>query len=131
MPENETEALVAYVDDLLKATSEDKIPWAPFNPTTFIWDRQTPPEARLILQRIERTVITGSKVVDGTKVAVTGQRYFHVLTVTTVGKDSFSVTVNGQTEDPRINEKLGAIYDSISVGIVGKKLDFLRKTLPK
>ena len=43
MPESEIDAMVAYVDDLLKATSEGKIEWTSVNATTFSWNRTTPP----------------------------------------------------------------------------------------
>ena len=39
MSDTEIDGLVAYVDDLLKATSESKIEWASVNSTTFMWNR--------------------------------------------------------------------------------------------
>jgi hypothetical protein len=129
MAETETEALVAYVDGLQKATLEGKIPWAPFNPTTFTWDRLTPPRVRIALQRVEQNVHV-IKEVNERKIATTEKRYLHILTVNGVTEASMNVTING-AQDPRINEKLGAIYDSISIGILEKKIDFLKKTLPE
>ena len=115
--ENKTEAFVDYVDGLLKATLEGKIDWSPFNPTTFIWDKETPPTARLILQRVEQ--------------AGRLPRYLHILTVTDMTPNPMNVILNGSSEDPRVNEKLGVIYDSIKLRILEKELDFLKSTLPK
>ena len=44
-------------------------------------------------------------------------------------RNGMNVTING-AQDPRINEKLGSIFDFISGGIEGKKLNFLKSTLP-
>jgi hypothetical protein len=128
MSETEIDALVAYVDDLLKATSEGKIEWTSVNPTTFMWNRTTPPLARLELQRVIQ-IDQVTKVVNGVNVPTPERRNIQILTVNDLSRNGMSVTING-AQDPRINEKLGSIYDSISGGIEGKKLNFLKSTLP-
>ncbi|MGO9323896.1 MAG: hypothetical protein ACLP07_04995 [Terracidiphilus sp.] len=128
MSETEIDALVAYVDDLLKATSEGKIEWTSINSTTFMWNRTTPPLARLELQRVIQ-IDQVTKVVNGLNVPTPERRNMQVLTVNDLSRNGMNVTING-AQDPRINEKLGSIFDSISGGIVGKKLDFLKSTLP-
>jgi hypothetical protein len=128
MSETEIDALVAYVDDLLKATLEGKIEWTSINSTTFMWNRTTPPLARLELQRVIQ-IDQGTKVVNGVNVLTPERRNMQILTVNDLSRNGMSVTING-AQDPRINEKLGSIFDSISGGIVGKKMDFLKSTLP-
>jgi hypothetical protein len=128
MSETEIEALLAYVDDLLKATLEGKIEWMSINATTFMWNRTTPPLARLELQRvIQLDQVT--KVVNGANVQTPERRNVQILTVNDLSRNGMSVTING-AQDLRINEKLESIFDSISGGIVGKKMDFLKSTLP-
>lgn len=128
MSETEIDGLVAYVDDLLKATSEGKIEWTSVNSTTFMWNRTTAPLARLELQRVIQ-IDQVSKVVNGLNVPTPERRNMHILTVYDLSRNGMNVTING-AQDPRINEKLGSIFDSISGGIVGKKMDFLKSTLP-
>ncbi|MGA2909691.1 MAG: hypothetical protein ABSE36_18460 [Terracidiphilus sp.] len=128
MSETEIDGLVAYVDDLLKATSEGKIEWTSVNSTTFMWNRTTPPLARLELQRVIQ-IDQVTKVVNGLNVPTPERRNMQILTVHDLSRNGMNVTING-AQDPRINEKLGSIYDSISGGIVGKKMDFLKSTLP-
>jgi hypothetical protein len=128
MSETEIDALVAYVDDLLKATSEGKIEWTSVNSTTFMWNRATPPLARLELQRVIQ-IDQVTKVVNGVNVPTPERRNMQILTVYDLSRNGMNVTING-AQDPRINEKLESIFDSISGGIVGKKMDFLKSTLP-
>jgi len=128
MPETEIDALVAYVDDLLKATLEGRIEWTSVNPTTFMWNRTTPPLARLELQRVIQ-IDQVMKVVNGVNVPTPERKNMQILTVYDLSRNGMNVTING-AQDPRINEKLGSIFDSISGGILGKKLDFLKSTLP-
>lgn len=128
MSETEIDAFVSYVDELLKATSDGRIKWASVNPTTFMWDRPAPTPARLFLQRVEQTV-PSTKVVGGVRVPGVEKRNLQILSVNDMSGGGMNVSIHGG-QDPRINEKLGAIYDSISVGIVDKRLDFLKKTLP-
>ncbi len=128
MSETEIDALLAYVDDLLKATSEAKIEWTSINPNTFMWNRATPPLARLELQRVIQ-IDQVTKVVNGVNVPTPERRNMQILTVYDLSRNGMNVTING-AQDPRINEKLGSIFDSISGGIEGKKLDFLKSTLP-
>jgi hypothetical protein len=128
MSETETDALVAYADELLKATSESKIEWTSINPTTFMWNRTTPPLARLELQRVIQ-IDQVVKVVNGANVTTPERRNMHILTVYDLSRNGMNVTISG-AQDPRINEKLGSIFDSISGGIEGKKLNFLKSTLP-
>ncbi len=128
MSETEIDALVAYVDDLLKATSDGKIEWTSVNPTTFMWNRTTPPLARLELQRVIQ-IEQVMKVVNGVNVPTPERQNMHILTVYDLSRNGMNVTIKG-AQDTRINEKLGSIYDSISGGIEGKKLNFLKSTLP-
>ncbi len=128
MSETEIDGLLAYVDELLKATSEGKIEWTSINATTFMWNRTTPPLARLELQRVIQ-IDQVMKVVNGANVPTPERRNMHILTVNDLSRNGMNVTING-AQDPRINEKLGSIFDSISGGIVGKKMDFLKSTLP-
>ncbi len=128
MSETEIDGLVAYVDDLLKATLEGKIEWTSVNSTTFMWNRTTAPLARLELQRVIQ-IDQVTKVVNGVNVPTPERRNMQILTVYDLSRNGMNVTING-AQDPRINEKLGAIFDSISGGIVGKKMDFLKSTLP-
>ena len=128
MSQAEIDALLAYVDDLLKATSEGKIEWTSINPTTFMWNRSTPPLARLELQRVIQ-IDQVTKVVNGANVPTPERRNMQILTVYDLSRNGMNVTING-AQDPRINEKLGSIFDSISGGIEGKKMDFLKSTLP-
>lgn len=128
MSETEIDGLVAYVDDLLKATLEGKIEWTSVNPTTFMWNRTTPPLARLEVQRVIQ-IDQVMKVVNGVNVPTPERRNMQILTVYDLSRNGMNVTING-AQDPRINEKLGSIFDSISGGIIGKKMDFLKSTLP-
>ncbi len=128
MSQTEIDALLAYVDDLLKATLEGKIEWTSINPTTFMWNRSTPPLARLELQRVIQ-IDQVTKVVNGANVPTPERRNMQILTVYDLSRSGMNVTING-AQDPRINEKLGSIFDSISGGIEGKKMDFLKSTLP-
>ncbi len=128
MSETEIDGLVAYVDDLLKATLESKIEWTSVNSTTFMWNRTTPPLARLELQRVIQ-IDQVTKVVNGLNVPTPERRNMQILTVYDLSRNGMNVTING-AQDPRINEKLGSIFDSISGGIEGKKLNFLKSTLP-
>jgi hypothetical protein len=128
MSETEIDTLVAYVDNLLKATSEGKIEWTSVNPTTFMWNRTTPPLARLELQRVIQ-IDQVMKVINGVNVPTPERQNMQILTVNDLSRNGMTVTING-AQDPRINEKLGSIFDSISGGIEGKKLDFLKSTLP-
>jgi hypothetical protein len=128
MSETEIDALVAYVDDLLKATSEGKIEWTSVNSTTFMWNRTTPPLARLELQRVIQ-IDQVTKVVNGINVPTPERKNMQILTVYDLSRNGMNVTING-AQDPRINEKLESIFDSISGGIEGKKLNFLKSTLP-
>jgi hypothetical protein len=128
MSETEIDGLVTYVDDLLKATSESKIEWTSVNSTTFMWNRATPPLARLELQRVIQ-IDQGTKVVNGVNVPTPERHNMHILTVYDLSRNGMNVTING-AQDPRINEKLGSIFDFISGGIEGKKLNFLKSTLP-
>ncbi len=104
MSETEIDALVAYVDDLLKATSEGKIEWTSINSTTFMWNRTTPPLARLELQRVIQ-IDQVTKVVNGLNVPTPERRNMQVLTVNDLSRNGMNVTING-AQDPRINEKL-------------------------
>jgi hypothetical protein len=128
MSETEIDGLVAYVDDLLKATSEGKIEWTSVNPTTFMWNRTTAPLARLELQRVIQ-IDQVMKVVNGVNVPTPERRNLQILIVYDLSRNGMNVTISG-AQDPRINEKLGSIFDSISGGIEGKKLNFLKSTLP-
>ncbi len=128
MSETEIEGLVTYVDDLLKATSEGKIEWTSVNATTFMWNRSTAPLARLELQRVIQ-IDQVMKVVNGANVSAPERKNMQILTVYDLSRSGMNVTING-AQDPRINEKLGSIFDSISGGIEGKKLNFLKSTLP-
>jgi len=128
MSETEIDGLVAYVDDLLKATSEGKIEWTSVNSTTFMWNRTTPPLARLELQRVIQ-IDQVTKVVNGINVPTPERKNMQILTVYDLSRNGMNVTING-AQDPRINEKLESIFDSISGGIEGKKLNFLKSTLP-
>ena len=128
MNETEIDALVAYADDLLKATSEGKIEWTSVNSTTFMWNRSTPPLARLELQRVIQ-IDQGMKVVNGVNVPTPERRNIQILTVYDLSRNGMNVTING-AQDPRINGKLGSIFDFISGGIEGRRLDFLKSTLP-
>jgi hypothetical protein len=127
MPVSEREALVAYVDDLMKATTAGKIDWNQYNPTTFVWMRVTDPMASLALQRVESSWPKTRIDPDGKKVNMTEKTFNYILSVSSPG--SMNVTISGQ-DDPRIKEKLGAIYEGLESGIVEKKLNFLRRTLP-
>jgi hypothetical protein len=128
MSETEIDGLVAYVDELLKATLEGKIEWTSVNATTFMWNRTTAPLARLELQRVIQ-IDQVMKVVNGVNTPTPERKNMQILTVYDLSRNGMNVTING-AQDPRINEKLGSIFDSISGGIVGKKMDFLKSTLP-
>ncbi len=128
MNETEIDGLVAYVDELLKATLEGKIEWISVNSTTFMWNRTTAPLARLELQRVIQ-IDQVTRVVNGVNVPTPERKNVQILTVYDLSRNGMNVTISG-AQDPRINEKLGSIFDSISGGIEGKKLDFLKSTLP-
>ncbi len=128
MSETEIDGLVAYVDELLKATLESKIEWTSVNSTTFMWNRTTAPLARLELQRVIQ-IDQVTKVVNGVNVPTPERKNMHILTVYDLSRNGMNVTISG-AQDPRINEKLGSIFDSISGGIEGKRLNFLKSTLP-
>jgi hypothetical protein len=70
-----------------------------------------------------------TRVVNGVNVPTPERKNVQILTVYDLSRNGMNVTISG-AQDPRINEKLGSIFDSISGGIEGKKLDFLKSTLP-
>jgi hypothetical protein len=128
MPRSQTEQLLAYVDDLLKATSEGKIDWREANPTTYFWENPGPNSARLTLQQITVTV-----KISGPPSATSNaeERTFYVLTVNGLTSGSPDVTLKGQALDAQINEKLGLIYKLIGADLERREIEFLRSTLPK
>lgn len=128
MSETEIDGLVAYVDELLKATLDGKIEWTSVNAATFMWNRTTAPLARLELQRVIQ-IDQVMKVVNGVNTPTPERKNMQILTVYDLSRNGMNVTING-AQDPRINEKLSSIFDSISGGIEGKKLNFLKSTLP-
>src|SRR5579862_6452357 len=48
--------LQGYVSDLAVATKAGKVNWKEVNPTTFVWETGPPRNARVSIQRVDRTV---------------------------------------------------------------------------
>ena len=131
MQVNEREGIAAYVDDLLKATTAGAMKWSNVNPSTFVAVTSTAgAPTQIVLQRVERaTANRERKDVAGNVGRTTDRRTSHSLNVSNQLR-GMSISIDGD-EDPRIEEKLSAIYEYAAERLVQEKLDFLRSTLPK
>ena len=130
MPVNEREEIAGYVDDLLEATTAGRIRWTDVNPSTFVAiTSSNAGPAQLVLQRIERGVVRERKDAAGIVLHTPEKRITHSLTVANQPRD-MNIVIDGEA-DPRMDEKLGALYAQATERVISVKLDFLRSTLPK
>lgn len=126
MPDNEREALLAYVDEVISATSAGKIKWREVNPTTFVWEIVEPKRARVLLQRLERQ--TGKIILSGGKQKPETFLAYNFQVIDATGSAVVNLT---SSEDDHLSEKLDRLFQLIRKGMSDKILEFLRGTLPK
>jgi hypothetical protein len=115
MPGLSERELVRYLDDLIQATTDGLIQWRPANPTSYIWDKDEPPRARLLLQQAP----------------FKSERYsLHVFEVYEDTPIKTREEIDGRTSEV-INERLGRLFAFVRDKYIQQDLDFLRGTLPR
>ncbi|MGA3035549.1 MAG: hypothetical protein ABSD70_19875 [Terracidiphilus sp.] len=134
MSNSESEALQAYVSDLIAATKSGKVNWKPVNPTTFVWETGAPRNARVILQRVDRVMqvpVPGTQIVAGraqprfvqqNQTSFVFQAFDGVLPTPALNLDS--------ANDPELTKHLTDLFETVKTGISEKTLEFLRSILP-
>lgn len=126
MPSTEHEGLATYIDELVAATKEGKISWTAVNPTTFVWETSVPKNAKVSLQRIERSMFVPFQ--GKTKFQ---RRTTYLFTVVDLDKPSTPILSVEGIADATIDEKLGALFDLVKSGITEKTMKFLKSILPE
>jgi hypothetical protein len=124
MPSPEFTELLNYIEQLIVATRSGSMVWARANPTTLTWDTQTPTPAKLVLQRLDRRQVT---LQVGKPVEITKRIYvFQAFDMKTVQQ---KLSLSG-AEDENVNQKLEALFESITSTLSQKDLEFLKSILP-
>jgi hypothetical protein len=135
-PQEHSQEVQKYMNDLIQVTRDGTFQWKPANPTTFIWEQLDSggSGARIILQKIDQVIGTPNRVVRP-----------GVITPPPVIRSMFNlqgfemkagnqavnrVNLSGAT-DSAINQKLQELFDTITAGIAQQGLDFLRNFIPK
>lgn len=131
MEQNERQKMLAYIDDLMKATSDGRVIWKAVNPTTFVWESSTPPNAKLNFQRVERVVGSVPAVVGGRQVMQQRKQNSYFFQAFDLAEPSTAILSVDSSDDSELNQKFNALFELIKTGISEKSLEFLRRILPK
>jgi len=126
MPSVKHEALADYIDELVKATEQGKIDWNAVNPTTFVWETTAPRNARVSLQRVERTVSVRVGSVNIPQKAIS-----YLFQVVDLKQPTPPILIVDTAEDNSLKEKLAALFNLMKTGISDKTLEFLKSILPQ
>ncbi|MBI3477398.1 MAG: hypothetical protein HY010_16825 [Acidobacteria bacterium] len=119
---DETSGLRAYVDELIAATNAGKINWKTVNPSTFVWEPGAPKNARVSLQRVDRTTPTGN---------VTRREIFYLFQAFDSMEPNTSPVVSVESrKDGELQLRFATLFELIKTGLSQKNLDFLRSILP-
>jgi hypothetical protein len=135
MPNSESEGIQAYLSDLITATKAGKVNWKTVNPSTFVWETGAPRNARLSLQRVERTVqvpIAGQIVVGRPAMPrfTQQQQTSFVFQAFEMGNPNPVLNIDS-SNDQELNKRLAELFDLVKTGISQKTLDFLKSILPQ
>lgn len=115
-----SEQLAAYIHQLSEQTSAGKMIWKQANPTTLVWEAESPPYARITLQKVARpTRVMGGRVVTATNYIL------QALDKTGLARLSLS-----SVEFPDLKETLAELYSHARVSLNRDGLEFLKKILP-
>jgi hypothetical protein len=127
MPNPELSQLQAYIDQLIEATRSGLVTWKAANPTTYYWNTQGPPKARLILQRSDR--IKPKRDTDGTyRPAKVPFYQLQAFEITESSETLLRISVDSEEES--LSSKLESLYEFIKTGISQQALDFLKEIIP-
>lgn len=118
----EEQELVHYIDRIIAKTQTGSMSWIRSNPTTYTWTKKlsSDREARLTIQKVmKRRGQAGNK-----KYGIRPSDYY-IFLATDIEASAQVLTIN--TEDlPDLRETLRNLYNTISLNITRKGLDFLR-----
>lgn len=129
---NNRQQLLAYVDEVIAATSAGAILWKAVNPTTFVWETSTPRNARLSFQRVERVTGTVNVMVGGRPRPQQQKLTYYLFQGFDLSGPSATPVVNIESaEDGDLNRRFGTLFELIKTGLSERSLKFLRDILPK
>lgn len=126
MPAPESSELKTYIEQLVALTQSGSMSWVQINPSTFVWDTNTPTRSRLSLQRLERqqqTIQQGHAVM---------KRFHHFVLQALEfqsGQQIPRFTITTQ-EDDELNPLLQTLFDAIVKVLSRQSLDFFKAIIP-
>jgi len=124
---DEEKELQNYLDEVTQATRESLIAWRTANPTTYMWEKEGSPAARLSLQQLERNVVVTE---EGRRSLRKKQYYlFQVFEISAQGPN-LRLSFDGD-ERTTLNDKLHALFELIRTEKLLRDLQFLKSTLPE
>jgi hypothetical protein len=128
MPGLDKGELKLYLDQLIEATKSGSIGWIAVNPTTFLWDTETP-RARLTIQRLEHQEVQQSpgKMPRFVQVGYYILQAFELVGPVSMPKLRISID---SSLDADLNSQLELLYDTISTAMSRQSLDFLKSVIP-
>ncbi len=129
MANPESAEMLAYLSQLIDATRSGSIRWVRVNPTTFAWDTRTPTPARLVLQRLQRTVIQRMGATRSAGATLPPIETYYVFQALDTGVGEQRTTLNG-AENTELNPKLDELYRTIVSTNSRADLEFLKSLLP-
>jgi hypothetical protein len=138
-PQEHSQEVNKYMDDLIQVTRDGTFQWKSANPTTFIWEQidTAGNGARIILQKIDQALAQPARVirpgvVNPPPTPPTIRSVFNLQGFEMKpGNQAFNrVALSGAT-DAALNQKLQELFDTITAGIAQQGLDFLKNFIRK